>query len=48
MPLSEELARAIPGATLTVFDDAGELIELEQPDRYFEVVSTFIDRAPGR
>jgi pimeloyl-ACP methyl ester carboxylesterase len=48
MPLSEELARTIPGARLTVFDDAGELIELEQPDRYFEVVSTFIDRAPGR
>ena len=42
MPLSEELADLIPAATLTVFDDAGELIELEQPDYYFQIVSAFI------
>ena len=42
MPLSEELAELIPAATLTVFHDAGELIELEQPDYYFQIVSAFI------
>ena len=33
MPVWEELARRIPGAELVVFEDAGELIEIEQPDR---------------
>ncbi|WP_194925945.1 alpha/beta fold hydrolase [Catenulispora pinisilvae] len=44
MPLSEELTRGIPGAELVVFQDAGELIEIEQEQRYFEVVSSFIGR----
>jgi hypothetical protein len=44
MPLSEELAREIPTSESVVFQDAGELIEIEQPERYFEVVSSFIDR----
>ncbi|WP_329579338.1 alpha/beta hydrolase [Kitasatospora sp. NBC_01250] len=44
MPLSEELAREIPASELVVFQDAGELIEIEQSERYFEVVSSFIDR----
>jgi aminoacrylate hydrolase len=42
MPLSEELTRGIPAAELVVFQDAGELIEIEQDQRYFEVVSSFI------
>ena len=48
LPLSEELASTIPGATLTVFEDAGELIELEQPERFFVEVSAFIGRAGER
>ncbi|MEU4932808.1 alpha/beta hydrolase [Streptomyces yokosukanensis] len=43
LPLSEELVRGIPDATLIVFEDAGELIELEQPVRFFTEVSGFID-----
>jgi pimeloyl-ACP methyl ester carboxylesterase len=43
MPLSEELAREIPTSELVVFQDAGELIEIEQAEHYFEVVSSFID-----
>ena len=38
----------IPSATLTVFEDAGELIELEQPERFFAEVSTFIGQAGER
>jgi aminoacrylate hydrolase len=48
LPLSEELVSTIPGATLTVFEDAGELIELEQPERFFAEVSTFIGQAGER
>ncbi|TVT42289.1 alpha/beta fold hydrolase [Amycolatopsis rhizosphaerae] len=44
MPVSEELAKGIPGAELVVFTDAGELIEIEKPDHYFAVVSSFIER----
>ena len=44
MPVSEELAEGIAGAELVVFEDADELIEIEQPDRYFAVVSSFIAR----
>ena len=32
LPLSDEIARAVPGAELVILEDAGELIELEQPD----------------
>ncbi len=42
LPLSEEIARAIPGAELVVLPDAGELIELEKPDHFFDAVRTFI------
>ena len=42
LPLSEELATAIPGARLVVFEEGGELIELEQDERYFDVVGGFI------
>ncbi len=44
LPLSEELAGSIPGAELVVFKEGGELIEHEQEERYFEVVSGFIER----
>jgi aminoacrylate hydrolase len=43
LPLSEELAEGIAGAWLTVFEEAGELIELEQPERFFAEVSAFLE-----
>ena len=42
LPLSEELAAKIPGARLVVFEEGGELIELEQEEEYFKVVSRFL------
>ena len=42
LALSEELANAIPNARLIVFSEGGELIELEQEERYFQVVSSFL------
>ena len=44
LPLSEEIARAVPGAEMGVLQDAGELIELEKEEEFFQRVSTFIDR----
>jgi aminoacrylate hydrolase len=44
LPLSEELARTIPNADLVVFDEGGELIELEQEEKFFQTVSRFIAR----
>jgi aminoacrylate hydrolase len=44
LPLSEEIASAMPGSELVVFQDAGHLIELEQEEEFFQTVSTFIDR----
>jgi aminoacrylate hydrolase len=43
LALSEEITARIPGAELVTFDDAGELIEFEQPEKYFQTVSRFID-----
>lgn len=43
LPLSEEIARAIPQAEFVLIDGAGELIELEKAEEYFERVSRFID-----
>jgi aminoacrylate hydrolase len=43
LPLSEELADALPDATLTVFEGGGHLIDLEQEARFFETVSAFVD-----
>ena len=43
LPLSEEIARAVPGAELTIFQDAGELIELEKEAEFCQRVSAFID-----
>ena len=44
LPLSEEIAQAVPGAKLVVLQDAGELIELEKPEQFFKFVSTFITK----
>lgn len=41
---SEALARMIPGAELVLFSNAGELIEIELEEKYFETVSQFLDR----
>lgn len=38
----------MPGAELVVLEDAGELIELEQPDQYFDIVSAFIAKHDSR
>ena len=45
--LSDEIADAVPGAELVVLQDGGHLIELEQEDEYFQVVSSFVDRQNG-
>jgi aminoacrylate hydrolase len=44
LPLSEEIARAVPGAELVVVADCGHLIETEQPDQLCRIVSAFIGR----
>jgi aminoacrylate hydrolase len=44
LPLSEEIAHAVPGAEFIIFEDAGELIELEKEEEFFQVVSSFIAR----
>lgn len=44
LPLSEEIAGAVPNAELVVFPDAGELIEIEKEEEFFQTTSTFIDR----
>lgn len=42
LPLSEEMARAIPGSEFVVVPDSGHLIENEQEEEFFRIVSTFI------
>jgi aminoacrylate hydrolase len=44
LALSEEIAEAIPGAELVIFREGGELIEHEQEEKFFQIVSGFIDR----
>lgn len=44
LPLSHEFVDQIPNAELIIFEDAGELIEIEKRDDYFNTVSSFIDR----
>ena len=34
LPLSEEIARAVPGAELIILGDAGELIELQREEAF--------------
>jgi aminoacrylate hydrolase len=42
LPLSEELATKIPRARFVVFEEGGELIELEQEEKYFRIVGGFL------
>lgn len=44
LPLSEEIARAVPGAEFSVLDDGGHFIDVEKEADYFHIVSSFIDR----
>ncbi|RBO90956.1 hypothetical protein DFR47_11151 [Pseudochrobactrum asaccharolyticum] len=44
LPLSEELARGIPNAELVILKEAGELIDIEKPDEFYETVSSFVAR----
>ena len=37
LPLSEEIAHAVPGAELISLEDAGELIELQRREEFFSV-----------
>jgi len=43
LPLSEEIACAIPGSEFVVVPDCGHLIEDEKEDEFFQIVSTFIE-----
>ena len=43
VPLSEEIAAVIPGAKLVILPEAGELIELEMPERFAELVTAFLE-----
>ncbi len=40
--LSEEMAAALPDAELVVLHDTGHLVELEQGEEFFRLVSEFI------
>ncbi len=42
LPLSEEIARAIPNSEFVVVPDCGHLIEIEKEEKFFQIVSTFI------
>jgi aminoacrylate hydrolase len=44
LPLSEEIANAIPGCQMVVVPECGHLVDLEKEDEFFQIVSTFIDR----
>lgn len=41
---AEELARAVPGAQLTVIDEAGHLAPLETPDQFQTLLLDFLQR----
>lgn len=44
LPHSEELARLIPGAELSVVAGGGHFIHTEQPEEFFRRVRSFLDR----
>lgn len=46
-PLSEVLASAIPGARLAVFEGAGHLAPLEQPEEFARLLRSLEDSAPA-
>jgi aminoacrylate hydrolase len=42
LPISEEIARAIPGSEFVAVPDCGHLIENEREDEFLQSVSNFI------
>jgi aminoacrylate hydrolase len=42
LPLSKEIARAIPGCEFVVVADCGHLVEDEKEEEFFQIVSTFV------
>jgi aminoacrylate hydrolase len=44
LPLSEEIAKAIPGCEIVVVPECGHLVDLEKADEFFQIVHTFIGR----
>lgn len=42
--IAREMALAIDGAALSIMEDAGHSVHLEQPDRFLDVVSNFLDQ----
>jgi pimeloyl-ACP methyl ester carboxylesterase len=44
LSLSEQVAEAIPGSEMHVIETGGHQIHAEQDSRYFELVSSFIDK----
>lgn len=45
IPLTRELAAAIPGAELRIVPDATHLWNLQQPEVFNRTVADFVDRA---
>ena len=45
--LAERMARRIPGAKLVVLEDCGHLSNLEQPERFNEVLLEFLNENSG-
>jgi 3-oxoadipate enol-lactonase len=45
--LAERIARRIPGAKLAVLEDCGHLSNLEQPERFNQVLLDFLQQYPG-
>jgi aminoacrylate hydrolase len=46
--LSRDMAAEIPGAVLEVVPGAGHLVFAERPERFFDIVSTFIANAEAK
>jgi pimeloyl-ACP methyl ester carboxylesterase len=42
LPLSQTIAKTIPGATLVTFADAGHAPHVEQPDEFAAAVRAFV------
>jgi pimeloyl-ACP methyl ester carboxylesterase len=46
--MAKEITAEIPGAVLTVIDDAGHLSNIEKPEEFNAAVLGFIQRHSGR
>ena len=44
LPIARDMARRIPGAELAVIEGAGHLVNLEQPERFNDIVLAFLRR----